>query len=61
MSNDDQIEKEKKDDGKKIKTALEDQNTINPNKSRHFYARHYIIHQTGKEKNKNEIKMRKKK
>ena len=41
MSDKDQIK-----DRKIIQTALEDQNNIKPNKIHHFYARHYILHQT---------------
>ena len=39
-------DKDALEDSKIIKKALADQNNIKPNKSNHFYSRHYVIHQT---------------
>ena len=44
MSHNDGIKKKK--DEEILKTALQDQDLIKPNKGKHFYARHYMIHQT---------------
>ena len=39
--------KNSENDLKVIQTALKDQDEIPPNSHRDYYARHFIVHQTG--------------